>query len=82
MQPFTHFRGRVEKTNKSELRNPLTYRVLIYIFEVGMKTFFFNWSKSLLKKKYFNESVANALGPPVEVAAATAATIIRAIQWF
>ena len=31
--------GRVEKTNKSELRNRLTYRVLIYIFEVGMKTF-------------------------------------------
>ena len=49
------FRGRVEKTNKSELRNPLTYRVLIYIFEVGMKTFFLNWeisrSKSQLKKK-------------------------------
>ena len=28
------------KTNKSELWNRLTYRVLIYIFEVGMKTFF------------------------------------------
>ena len=32
--------GRVEKTNKSEIWNRLTYRVLIYIFEVGMKTFF------------------------------------------
>ena len=32
--------GRVEKTNKSEIRNRLTYRVLIHIFEVGMKTFF------------------------------------------
>ena len=30
----------VEKTNKSELRNRLTYRVLIYIFEVRLKTFF------------------------------------------
>ena len=26
------------KENKSELWNRLTYRVLIYIFEVGMKT--------------------------------------------
>ena len=42
LQPSKHFRGRVEKTNKSELWNPLTYRVLIYIFEVGMKTFFLN----------------------------------------
>ena len=32
--------GSVEKTNKSELWNPLTYRFLIYIFEVGMETFF------------------------------------------
>ena len=30
----------VEKTNKSELWNCLTYRVLISIFEVVMKTFF------------------------------------------
>jgi len=30
----------VEKTIKSELGNPLTYRVLIYIFEARMKTFF------------------------------------------
>ena len=35
-------RRRAEKTNKSELRNHLTYRVLIYIFEVGMKTFRLN----------------------------------------
>ena len=34
--------SRVEKTNKSELLNHLTYRGLIYIFEVGMKTFFLN----------------------------------------
>ena len=38
-------RGRVQKTNKSELWNHLTYRVLIYIFEVGMKTFFFSTEK-------------------------------------
>ena len=38
-QPSTRFRRRVEKTNKSELRNPLTYRGLIYIFEAGKKTF-------------------------------------------
>ena len=36
---------RVERTNKSELRNCLTYRVLIYIFEVRMKTFFFSNEK-------------------------------------
>ena len=30
----------VKKTNKSELQSRLTYRVLIYIFEVRMKTFF------------------------------------------
>ena len=56
-QPFTHFRGRVEKTNKSELWNPLIYRVLIYIFEVGMKTFFFStekfrgWNPNFKRKK-------------------------------
>ena len=32
----------VEKTNKSELLNRLTYRVLIYIFEVRMNFFFSN----------------------------------------
>ena len=31
--------SRVESTNKSELLNCLTYRGLIYIFEVGTKTF-------------------------------------------
>jgi len=35
----------VEKTIKSELGNPLTYRVLIYIFEARMKTFFFSNEK-------------------------------------
>jgi hypothetical protein len=39
LQPSKHFRGRVEKTNKSELWNSLTFRGLIYIFEVGRKTF-------------------------------------------
>ena len=33
-------KGRKEKTNKLELWNRLTCRVLIHIFEVGMKTFF------------------------------------------
>ena len=41
---------KVEKTNKSELWNRLTYRVLIYIFEVGMKTFRLNWEISRSKK--------------------------------
>ena len=54
--------GKVEKTNKSELWNRLTYRVLIYIFEVGMKTFFLNWeisrSKSQFKK---NKKIKNGL---------------------
>ena len=44
--------GRVEKTNKSELWNRLTYRVLIYIFEVGMKTFFFKWEISRSKSQF------------------------------
>ena len=34
---FTHFRGRVEKTNKSELWNCLTYRCLIFV-RVGRNT--------------------------------------------
>ena len=37
--PLTYFIGIVERMNKSELRNPLTYRGLIYIFKVGRKTF-------------------------------------------
>ena len=42
----------VEKTNKSELRNRLTYRVLIYIFEVRMKTFFPKWEISRSKSQF------------------------------
>ena len=42
----------VEKTNKSELWNRLTYRVLIYIFEVGMKTFFLKWEISRSKSQF------------------------------
>ena len=34
------FKGRMEKTNKSELWNRLTYRILTYIFEVRIKTFY------------------------------------------
>ena len=52
--------GRVEKTNKSELQNRLTYRVLIYIFEVGMKTFFLKWeilrSKSQFENFFFEKT--------------------------
>ena len=49
-RPSKYLWGRVEKTNKSKLRNLLTYRVLIYIFEVGMKTFFLKWENPNLKK--------------------------------
>ena len=48
------FQGGVEKTNKSELRNRLTYRVLIYIFEVRMKTFFLKWKISRSKSQFEN----------------------------
>ena len=40
------------KTNKSELWNRLTYRVLIYIFEVGMKTLFLKWEISRSKSQF------------------------------
>ena len=46
------FQGGVEKTNKSELRNRLTYRVLIYIFEVRIKTFFLKWEISRSKSQF------------------------------
>jgi hypothetical protein len=53
--------GRVEKTNKSELRNRLTYRVLIYIFEVGMKTFFLKWEISRSKSQFEKKNWKNGL---------------------
>ena len=44
--------GRVEKTNKSELWNRLTFRVLIHIFEVGIKTFFLKREISRSKSQF------------------------------
>ena len=43
--------GRIEKTNKPELWNR-THRVLIHIFEIGMKTFFLRWEISRSKSQF------------------------------
>ena len=58
---FKSNNGRVKKTNKSELWNRLTYRVLIYIFEVRIKTFFLKWPQieveiPILKNKKIKSS--------------------------
>ena len=47
--PSKHFWGWVEKKNKSELQNTLTYRVRIYIFEVRINFFYLKWPKIEVK---------------------------------